>query len=215
MANTLNYAQVWSPELLEIMTQETLCTPFITTNVKWLDAKTFHFTSMSTSGFKNHSRSGGWNRGTYTQTDHPFTVTHDRDIEFLVDKADVDETNATASIQNIAKTFTKTQSAPEKDALFFAKVAAAALAQTGYHTETDPATITKANVYPYLKTCLSAGKLRRYKAKGALIAYVTSAIMDALEQAPDFTRTIAVTQIADGGTGIETRVTEIDGVPVM
>ena len=85
MANTLNYAQVWSPELLEIMTQETLCTPFITTNVKWLDAKTFHFTSMSTSGFKNHSRSGGWNRGTYTQTDHPFTVTHDRDIEFLVD----------------------------------------------------------------------------------------------------------------------------------
>lgn len=33
MANTLNYAQVWSPELLEIMTQETLCTPFITTNV--------------------------------------------------------------------------------------------------------------------------------------------------------------------------------------
>ena len=215
MANTLNYAQVWSPELLEIMTQETLCTPFITTNVKWLDAKTFHFTSMSTSGFKNHSRSGGWNRGTYTQTDHPFTVTHDRDIEFLVDKADVDETNATASIQNIAKTFTKTQSAPEKDALFFAKVAATAKAQTGYHTETDPATITKANVYPYLKTGLSAGKLRRYKAKGALIAYVTSAIMDALEQAPDFTRTIAVTQIADGGTGIETRVTEIDGVPVM
>ena len=144
MANPLNYAQVWSPELLEIMTQETLCTPFITTNVKWLDAKTFHFTSMSTSGFKNHSRSGGWNRGTYTQTDHPFTVTHDRDIEFLVDKADVDETNATASIQNIAKTFTKTQSAPEKDALFFAKVAATAKAQTGYHTETDPATITKA-----------------------------------------------------------------------
>ena len=59
MANTLNYAQVWSPELLEIMTQETLCTPFITTNVKWLDAKTFHFTSMSTSGFTPAAAAAG------------------------------------------------------------------------------------------------------------------------------------------------------------
>ena len=27
MPNTVNYAEVWQPELLEIMTQETLCTP--------------------------------------------------------------------------------------------------------------------------------------------------------------------------------------------
>ena len=113
MPNTVNYAEVWQPELLEIMTQETLCTPFITTNVRWLDARTFHFTSMAVSGFKAHSRNGGWNRGEFTQTDHPFTVTHDRDVEFLVDKADVDESNATASIQNIAQVFTRTQSAPE------------------------------------------------------------------------------------------------------
>lgn len=71
MANTVNYAQVWQPELLEILRQNTLCTPFITTNVKWLDAKTFHFTSMQTSGFKNHSRNGGWNRGEFKQTDTP------------------------------------------------------------------------------------------------------------------------------------------------
>ena len=215
MPNTVNYAESWQPELLEIMTQETLCTPFITTNVRWLDAKTFHFTSMAVSGFKNHSRNGGWNRGEFTQTDHPFTVEHDRDIEFLVDKADVDESNTTASIQNIAQVFTRTQSAPEKDALFFSKVAAAAKKETGYHTETDPATITKETVYGYLKKCLGAGKLRRYKAKGALICYVASFIMDLLEQSPDFTRTINVTQVADGGEGVETRITDIDGVPVM
>lgn len=215
MANILNYAEVWQPELLEIMTQETLCTPFITANVRWLDAKTFHFTSMSVSGFKNHSRNGGWNRGEYQQTDHPYTVEHDRDIEFLVDKADVDETNATASIQNIAKVFTKTQSAPEKDALFFSKVAATAKGLAGYHSETAAADITKAAVFGKLKSMLAAGKLRRYKAKGGLIMYVTSAVMDALEQSPDFTRNIVVTQVADGGTGLETRVTDIDGVPVM
>ena len=192
----LNYAQVWEPELLEILMQGTLTSPFVTSNVRWLDAKTFHFTQMSTSGYKNHNRNGGWNSGTYTQTDVPFTLTHDRDVEFLVDKADVDETNATASIQNISRVFEQTQVVPETDALFFS-------------------TYTKANVFGKLKDILAKGKLRRYKANGSLIMYVTSAIMDVLEQSTEFTRKIEMTQIAEGGMGIETRVTDIDGVPIM
>ena len=39
--------------------------------------------------------------------------------------------------------------------------------------------------------------------------------MDALEQSTEFTRKIEMTQIAEGGMGIETRVTDIDGVPIM
>lgn len=35
----LNYAEQWSPELLEILMQETLTSPFVTSNVRWLDAK--------------------------------------------------------------------------------------------------------------------------------------------------------------------------------
>lgn len=214
MPNVINHAEVWQPELLEIMNQNALCSPFITTNVRWLDAKTFHFTSMSTSGFKSHDRNGGWNRGTFKQIDHPYTVTHDRDIEFLVDKADVDESNATASIQNIAHTFTETQSAPEKDALFFSKTAAKAKELAGYHSETPVSAWTPANVFSKLKTILASGKLRRYKNKG-LIMYVDSFIMDLLERSDEFTRNISVTQVTDGGTGIETRVTDIDGVTLM
>ena len=214
----LNYAEQWNPELLEILMQETLTSPFVTDNVRWLDAKTFHFTQMSVSGFKNHSRNGGWNSGSYVQTDVPFTVAHDRDIQFLVDRADVDETNATASIQNISRVFEQTQVAPETDALFFSKVAAQAQALDGYHSataRTGSGAWTKANVFGKLKTMLAAGKLRRYKAKGALIMYVDSFIMDLLEQSTDFTRKIEMTQIAEGGAGLETRVTDIDGVPVM
>lgn len=66
-----------------------------------------------------------------------------------------------------------------------------------------------------LKDILAKGKLRRYKANGSLIMYVRSEIMDALEQSTEFTRKIEMTQIAEGGLGIETRVTEIDGVPIM
>ena len=34
----LNYAEQWSPELLEILMQGTLTSPFVTSNVRWLDA---------------------------------------------------------------------------------------------------------------------------------------------------------------------------------
>ena len=211
----LNYAEQWSPELLEILMQGTLTSPFVTSNVRWLDAKTFHFTQMSTSGYKNHSREGGWNKGTYTQTDVPYTLTHDRDVEFMVDKADVDETNATASIQNISRIFEQTWVVPETDALFFSKVAQAAQKTEGYHGSTAVSAYTKEKVFGMLKDILAKGKLRRYKANGTLIMYVTSQIMDALEQSTEFTRKIEMTQIAEGGMGIETRVTEIDGVPIM
>lgn len=211
----LNYAEVWSPDLLEIMEQESLTSPFVTTAVKWLDAKTFHFTQMSTSGYKSHNRNGGWNKGTFAQEDVPYTVSHDRDIEFLVDKADVDETNQTASIKNISETFHKTQQVPEMDAYFFSKVATEAQKLEGYHSETALSSYTKENVYGKLKSMLNAGKLRRYVAKGALIAYVSSTIMDLLEQSTDFTRKIEMTQIAEGGVGIETRITDIDGVTLI
>ncbi len=212
---SLNYAQTWNKDLLEILIQGTLTSPFVTSNVRWVGAKSFHFTQMSTSGYKNHDRKGGWNVGEYAQKDVPYTLTHDRDIEFLVDKADVDETNATASIHNISEVFEKTQVVPETDALFFSKIAQKAQKTEGYHSSTAASEYTKEKVYSKLKAILSKGKLRRYKAQGALIMYVTSAIMDALEQSTEFTRKIEMTQIAEGGLGIETRVTEIDGVPIM
>lgn len=211
----LNYAEQWSPELLEILMQGTLTSPFVTSNVRWLDAKTFHFTQMSTSGYKNHNRKGGWNTGTYDQKDVPFTLEHDRDVEFMVDKADVDETNATASIQNISRVFEQTWVVPETDALFFSKVAQAAQKEEDYHGSTATSAYTKAKVFSMLKDILAKGKLRRYKANGSLIMYVRSEIMDALEQSTEFTRKIEMTQIAEGGMGIETRVTDIDGVPIM
>ena len=210
----LNYAESWSNELLEIRRQNSITSPFITQNVKWLNSKTFHFTLMSTSGFKNHSRAGGWNRGTYSQTDKTFTLTHDRDIEFLVDKADVDETNATASIQNISKVFEQTQASPETDALFFSKITAQAKTSELY-TNTALSSYTKSNVFEKLKGMLKQGKLRAYKGNGSLIMYVNSTIMDLLEQSTAFTRKIEMTQISEGGIGLETRVTDIDGMTVM
>lgn len=210
----LNYAEQWAKEVVKTLIQGSLISPFITTNVNWLNAKTFHFTSLSTSGYKAHSRNGGWNKGTIDQKDNAYTVAHDRDISFLIDKADVDETNATASMQNVTTQFAATQGVPESDAVFFSKVADAAV-KAELYSETAIADYTAENVFGKLKAILGKGKLRRYKATGALIVYVRSEIMDLLEQSKDFTRKIEMTQIAEGGIGLETRVTSIDGATIM
>ena len=90
MANKMNYAEQWSDELLQIIDDGAYSSPFLTPaeRVKWTGAKTFHFTRMDVSGFKNHSRDGGYNRGSVTEEDKDFTLEHDRDVEFFVDAAD-------------------------------------------------------------------------------------------------------------------------------
>ena len=37
----LNYAEQWNPQLLEILIQGTLTSPFVTDNVRWVGAKTY------------------------------------------------------------------------------------------------------------------------------------------------------------------------------
>lgn len=214
MAHVINYAEQWSRQLLETIIQGTLCSPFITTNVNWLNAKTFHFTQMSTSGYKKHSRNGGWNRGKVNQVDVPFTLYHDRDVEFLIDKADVDESNQTATIQNISQKFTELEANPEVDAEFFSKVFKVAK-DNDLASATELSTWTPENVFGRLKAMMKAGNLRAYRQRGSLIMYVTSDIMDLLERSKDFTRQINLNTIADGGMGIETRITDIDGVPIF
>ena len=215
MPNTNNYAEVWQKELLAINVQNALTSPFMTSNVKWLDAKTFHFTQMSTSGFRNHSVGGAFKRGVYTQTDVPFTLNHDRNIEFLVDKREVDETNETASIQNVAKTFEKTQATPEVDVRFFEQVYAAASgnkAKSGLVSSVAAlSAYTKSNIIEKIKAVIA--KVKRYR--GSLICYIKSELMDLLELALADKAQIQWVSISGLEFSISTRVANIDGVPVM
>lgn len=212
---TLNYAEQWQQNLLEVIIGDTYISPFIRSNVKWLNAKTFHYTQMATSGYQNHTRDAGWNAGTYQQQDVPFTVMHDRDIEFMIDKADVDETNATASIQNISSIFIKTKAVPEMDAQFFSTIATKALSISGQNSSTKEVDITPETVLPYLKNIFKNKGLKQYKARGALIAYVSTHVMTCLELSKDFVRKIEITSISGLGASINTRITNLDGVTLI
>lgn len=200
-----NYAEKWQNELDQTLQQESLTVELETPEVNWLDAKTFRVPHIKTSGYQNHNREKkGFNSGKITVEDVPYTLDFDRDIEFYVDKADVDETNQAASAGNITRVFSEENATPEMDAYRFSKLAAYA-EKDGLSQDEK---ITKENVVEVLKAAVL--KTRRYGTQN-LILYVSSQVMDCLEQAPNFTRTI---NVDSAGTQIETRVTSLDGVRI-
>ena len=215
MKNVINYAEQWSDELLQIIDDGTYSSPFLTPNerVKWLGAKTFHFTKMDVSGFKPHSRDGGYNRGSIVQEDKEFTLEHDRDIEFFVDVADVDESKQTANLQNVSRVFTQKHSAPETDARFFERVAKAAIADGYYETMTG---FTADNTYSRLVKMFQRKELKKYRAMGGLIAYVSGEIMDNLENSTEIKKSLDIkTTSINEKQGIETRIAFINGVTII
>lgn len=216
MPHSLNYAEKYTGEILESIQEGLLSAPFLTTNVNWLDAKTFHFTQMSVSGYKNHARTGGWNAGTITQTDKAFTVAHDRDIQFLVDKADTDETARTAAVENVSMAFVEQQQIPEIDCYTFSKIASTAVAAAnGLVGATALSGYTKDNVYSKLVGLMGKAKLKLYRQRGSLVGYIDSRIMDLLAISTELKLNVQSDTIVEGGKAIETRVVKINGVPLF
>lgn len=211
MANVINYASKYERELIKTYIEGSYTAPFVTTNVDWLDAKNFHFTQLSVGGYKAHDITGGWNRQSAIETDKTYTLTQDRDVEFFLDKREVDESNQTATIENVSNQFEETQAVPEKDAYFFSKVASVA-EDNNLKTSTARNTYTVANIYTKLVQFI--GKVKRYRNKG-LVVYLAPELMDLLALSTELTHSMDATTIVEGGKAIQTRVTRIDGVPIV
>ncbi|MCV5951971.1 hypothetical protein [Lactococcus petauri] len=165
--------------------------------------KSFTLTTISTSGLQAHSRSKGFNSGTYSNDKEVYTMGQDRDVEFYVDTQDVDETNQDLAVSNISKVFIEEQVQPEIDAYRFSKMATDA-----GHVKEEILTVD--NVYTQLKAALLP--IRKYGAQN-IIGFVSSEVMDFLERSKEFTRSITNQNV--GTTALESRVTSIDGVQLV
>lgn len=202
---SINYVTKREKQFDQKLMQGALTNILETPRVNWLGAKSFEIPTVSVSGYKAHTRSKGYNAGTVSNDKEVYTLGFDRDIEFFVDKADVDETNEELSAANVTGTFITEHATPELDAYRFSKLATTAITATKFKSEDD---YSEANVYSRLKSAILP--IRKYGAANIVI-YVSSEIMDFLERSKDFTRSIATTS----PQGIDTRVTSLDGVQLI
>lgn len=199
---SINYITKHEGQFEKRLMQGALTANLETPKVNWLGARSFELPTISVTGYKAHTRSKGYNSGTVSNDKNVYTLGFDRDVEFFVDTADVDETNQELSAANISNTFISEHATPEVDAYRFSKIATSAITNGHYKQEDD---YSEVNVFSRLKAAILP--IRKYGASN-IVVYVSSEIMDFLERSKDFTRSIATTS----PQGIDTRVTSIDGV---
>lgn len=118
------YAESFT-SLLQEKYAKHLCSDALTKSnqqITFLNAQTIKLPRITLSGYKDHTRTPGFNAGTMANDWEPKKLEHDRDIEFFIDPMDIDETNLTLSIANIQNTFEEEQAIPEKDSYRYSKL---------------------------------------------------------------------------------------------
>lgn len=139
-----DYAETFT-NLLQQKYAKELCSDALTKSnpgVKFINAQTIKLPRMAVSGYKDHTRTPGFNAGSLSNDWEAKKLEHDRDIEFFVDPMDIDETNLTLSVANIQNTFETEQAIPEKDSYRYSKLHAEL---TAYSGRIDTTVIAAAN----------------------------------------------------------------------
>ncbi len=184
------YAETFT-DLLQQKYSKELCSDALAQSnqqVKFLNAQTIKLPRMTVSGYKDHTRTPGFNLGSLTNDWEPKKLEHDRDIEFFIDPMDIDETNLTLSVANIQNTFETEQAIPEKDCYRFSKL----------HTELetfsgriDTTLITAANFLEAFDTEMAYMDEAGVPEEGRIL-YVTPTMKKIVKEAEGLQRVISV-----------------------
>lgn len=173
--------------------------------VKFLNAQTIKLPRMTVSGYKDHTRTPGFNAGTLSNDWEPKKLTHDRDIEFFIDPMDIDETNLTLSVANIQNTFETEQAIPEKDSYRFSKLHAEL---TAYSGRIDKTAITAANFLEAFDTEMAIMDEAGVPEEGRIL-YVTPTMNKIAKEAEGIQRAVLV---SSGVGSISRAVHSLDNV---
>ena len=175
--------------------------------ITFLNAQTIKLPRLTLSGYKDHTRTAGFNAGTISNDWEPKKLSHDRDIEFFVDPMDIDETNLALSVANIQNAFETEQAIPEKDCYNFSKLHTEL---TNFHGRIDSTTVLTA------QTILAVFDEEMSKMDDAgvpvdgRILYVTPAVNKLLKEADGIQRMITV----NSSNAVNRNVHSLDDVTI-
>lgn len=186
-----DYAETFT-NLLQQKYAKELCSYALTQSnqqVRFINAQTIKLPRLTVSGYKDHTRTPGFNAGTLANDWEAKKLAHDRDIEFFVDPMDVDETNLTLSVANIQNTFETEQAIPEKDSYRYSKLHAEL---TTYGGRIDNTVISAANFLEAFDTEMSTMDEAGVPEEGRIL-YVTPTMNKIVKEAQGISRSVTIT----------------------
>lgn len=185
------YAETFTSLLQQKYAKE-LCSDALTQSnqqVKFINAQTIKLPRMTVSGYKDHTRTPGFNTGTLGNDWEAKKLEHDRDIEFWIDPMDIDETNLTLSVANIQNTFETEQAIPEKDSYRFSKLHAEL---TTYSGRIDTTVVNASNFLEAFDTEMAIMDDAGVPEEGRIL-YVTPTMRKIIKEAEGIQRVMTVT----------------------
>ncbi|WP_283608551.1 capsid protein [Faecalispora anaeroviscerum] len=186
-----DYAEMFARQLAQKYERE-LCSDALTKSnpgVQFINAQTIKLPRMTLSGYKDHTRTPGFNAGTMSNDWEPKKLAHDRDVEFFIDPMDIDETNLVMSVANIQNTFEEEQSIPEKDSYRYSKLHAEL---TTYSGSIDSTALTVQNLLEIFDAQMEAMDEDGVPEEGRIM-YATPTVRKLLKEAEGIQRTLSVT----------------------
>lgn len=186
-----DYAETFT-NLLQQKYEKELCSDALAQSnqqVKFINAQTIKLPRMTISGYKDHTRTPGFNTGTMSNDWEAKKLEHDRDVEFWIDPMDIDETNLTLSVANIQNTFESEQAIPEKDSYRYSKLHAEL---TKYSGRIDKTVITAANFLEAFDEEMAIMDDAGVPEEGRIL-YVTPSMKKIIKEAEGIQRVLSVT----------------------
>jgi hypothetical protein len=203
-----NYVDSFLTQLEQKYSRELTSSALTTQNTIFMNAKTIKIPRLDLGGYKDHDRSGGWNRQAIANDFELKVLEHDRNVEFYVDAMDVDETNQILSAANITNVFVTEQAIPELDKYRYSKIYSEYVALGKTPDTTVP---SLANVLQIFDSMMKAMDEAEVPLEGRRL-YVTPTIMELLKQANDLRRVVMVQQ---SGGAVNRAVRSLDDVEMV
>lgn len=178
--------------------------------VQFLNAQTIKLPRITVSGYKDHVRgsAGGFNAGTLSNDWEPKKLSHDRDIEFVIDPMDIDETNLVLSMANIQNTFETEQAIPEKDSYRFSKLYSELSTYKAENINTT--TVTAENFLTVFDEAMCNMDDAAVPSEGRII-YVTPSMYKIIKNAQGIERSLS---LSGGSSAVNRNVHSLDDVTI-
>ncbi len=205
-----NYAEQFATQLQKKYAKESCSDDLTKSNVgvSFINAQTIKLPNISVSGYKDHTRTIGFNTGTLGNDWTPKKLSFDRDIEFFIDPMDIDETNLSLSVANIQNTFEEDQAIPEKDCYRFSKIYSELNNMSG---RIDTTVIDTATFLDWFDGEMAVMDEAGVPEEGRIL-YVTPTMRKIIKEAEGIQRSMSV--ITAGNTSINRNVHSLDDVTI-
>ncbi len=212
MANSISYASKYAPELDKMITQEAK-TGFLADNAfkaRFVGAKTVYLPEITLSGLGNYNRTGedaGYSKGDVGLTHTPYTLSHERSKQLILDAQDADESGVPELAGKLVGEYTRLHVNPEIDAHNISALFKVA------EENSNKVTYSADTAVKSLLECINGVEAANGYNNESLVAMVDPTLYNLLMTSNELQRFIAVSDFKQGEVNF--KVKNINGCAII